>query len=267
MENEKNYHDRIDSYLRNELSEEERLLFEESLRNDPNLREEYLIHRELCAQVDDSCWISDAYEPNEKEVKELEEYFRSDEAERFKSLVEKSKNDYNTQSRKDYKIKWIVPIIAAASVSIIILLQLDLFSKSSEKLYSEYAQWNDLPSLPSRSAGNVLSRGQFLFEQKQYDESFDLFAKYEEENKEISSPILLYLGISALELDKYQQALDSFDKLIKSESIDRSMGYWYKALTYLKMGHKGKAKAALKEIISKPSNFNYEVAKELLSEL
>jgi len=262
------YHDQIDAYLRNELSLEDKALFEQSLGNDSELLMEFKVHQELFAQMDESTWINESFTPDIEEVKEVEIYFRSSEAKKLKDTIAKAQANYKKKSSPSFfKNKLFLPILAAASVAIFVVLYTMNSGDSSQDLYVTYSQWQDIPSLTSRSDESQLAEGQRLFEQKKYSESYALFKEYVEKENEILPPVLIYSGLSALELNKYKEAISYFDRLIDSDTIDQSKGYWYKALVYLKQNKKQNTITVLEEIKTNKSNYKYQEAVELLDKL
>lgn len=266
--NQEKYHDQIDAYLRDELSANERRLFEQSLQSNPELLEEFKVHRELFAVMDESMWVNDVFTPDTEEVKEVTTYFRSEEARKLKETIEKAKANYHkTGSNSILKSKWIIPALIAASLSLFVILYSINFSESPQELYAKHNEWQDMPSLTSRSDEGQLANGQKLFEQKRYDDSFQLFTSHIKEADEILPSVFLYAGVAALELDKYTEAVSYFDQLIDSDAIDQSKGYWYKTLAYLKQGKKEEAIQVLKIIIENKENYNFSKAEILLKKL
>ncbi|WP_299314493.1 tetratricopeptide repeat protein [uncultured Aquimarina sp.] len=261
------YHDQIDAYLRDELSAEDRTLFEQLLQNDPELLKEFKIHEELFAQMDESAWINDSFTPDIEEVKEVENYFRSAEAKELEDTIAKVQTNYQKNNTSFLKNRLFFSILAAASVAIFVVLYTVSSSNSSQDLYAEFNQWKDLPSLTSRSDESQLAKGQQLFEQKKYDESYILFKEYIKGKNKLLPSVLIYSGLSALELDKYTEAISYFDQIINSNTIDQSKGYWYKALVYLKQDQKDAAVKVLEIILKDKQNYNFNKAHNLLKKL
>lgn len=134
-------------------------------------------------------------------------------------------------------------------------------------MYVLYSEWKDLPSLTSRSDENQLAEGQKMFEQKKYQESYNLFKNYIENKDQTLPSLFIYAGLSALELNKYEEAVYYFDSLISSDAVDQSKGYWYKALVYLKQDRKNKAIPMLENILLDEGNYNFDEAKTILKKL
>jgi len=137
-----------------------------------------------------------------------------------------------------------------------------------QELYVDNSNWENLPSLTSRSASKKeLVKGQELFEEGKYADSYSLFKEIMETQDLANSSVLLYLGVSSLELGKYDESISCFDTLIASEAIDSSKGYWYKVLVYLKQDNKPEAIKVLNQILLDKNNYNYQKAKEILKKL
>ncbi|GAA0731690.1 hypothetical protein GCM10009430_44140 [Aquimarina litoralis] len=267
-DNQEKYHDQIDGYLRDELSDKEKTLFEQSLQEDPDLLAEFTIHEELFAQMDESSWGVNINSLDKDEVKEVASYFRSEEVIKLKDTIEKVKANYHRDNETFLvKNKWIIPILIAASISLFIILYSINFSESPQELYAKYSTWQDLPSLTSRSDEDLLAKGQELFEEKNYKESFLLFNHYLKNSDTIIPSVYLYAGVSSLELDKYEEAIFYFDQLINSNAVDQSKGYWYKALSFLKQGKKEAAIKTLNNILENKDNYNFKEAKNVLKKL
>ncbi len=267
-QNRETYHDEIDAYLRDELSLEEKALFKKSLQKNPELLEEFRIHQELFLQVDESGWTHQLFSPDKKEVAELETYFRSEEALKLKNTITKIRTTYNRKNASSFfSNKTIISILVAASIALFVVLFTMNSDDSSEELYAQYSQWEDLPSLTSRSDETQLANGQHLFEENKFEESYNLFTSYNDDNSKIKPSLLIYIGLSALELNKYEEAISYFDQLIQSDAVDQSKGYWYKALAYLKQDKREEAISVLEIIRKNETNYKYITSKELLDKL
>lgn len=266
--NQEKYHDQIDAYLRDELSDKEKTLFEQLLLEDPDLLAEFKIHEELFAHIDEFSWGIHTKSLDTNKVKDVTSYFRSEEARKLKNTIEKAKaNYYKTGGTSVLKSRWIITALIAASLTLFITLYSINFSESPQEIYAKYNTWHDMPSLTSRSDEDLLAKGQELFEQKNYKESFVLFNDYLNKTDTIIPSLFLYVGVSALELDKHEEAIFCFDQLINSNAIDQSKGYWYKALTFLKQGKKEDAVNVLNSILENKDNYNFKEAKIVLQKL
>jgi len=105
-----------------------------------------------------------------------------------------------------------------------------------------------------------LAKGQSLFEEEQYQKALDIFTSFIDTREEIPPSVLIYAGVSAVELDKNEEAISYFDKLISMHVMDQSKEYWYKALVFLKQNRKEEEVTTLEIITQDKNNFNFKKA-------
>lgn len=263
--NQEKYHEQISAYLRDELLPEEKILFEKSLEQDPELLQEFKIHQELFAQVEDNKYIDVPWGYDTEDVRVLATYFRSKEAEKLKKTIQKAQNNFQTPKKTGIWRKNIVfSLLVAASIIVLVLVYTFNSKPSATEMYVKYSKWEDLPSLTSRGTDNKLAQGEQLFVDKKYKESYKIFAAVPQ--KEQQPSVLIYLGICALELNQLDEAFYYFELLKNTDAIDSSKAYWYLALTYLKQNKKEKATSILQELVS-GNHYNNTEARELLDQL
>ncbi|MEW7280541.1 hypothetical protein ABW636_18290 [Aquimarina sp. 2201CG1-2-11] len=268
--NAEKYYNQIDAYLRGALTNEEKAVFEKLLQENTGLRKELSLHKELYAQFDDTDWVGHQFEGKNIDFKNAEAYFRSEEANAFKEVIEKAEENYKNKSQTRFlSTKKIIVLLAAASVALLFVFTTLLSKDTTEELYSQYNDWQDLPSLTSRGNTNTnsLSKGQVLFEEGNYQQANTIFESIVTTEKELPINVLIYAGATALELKNYTEAIGYFDKIIASNAIDHSKGYWYKAMVYLKQGKKEKVIETLEIITQLQNNYKYKEAIELLNKL
>ncbi|MGB3465230.1 MAG: hypothetical protein WBA74_08170, partial [Cyclobacteriaceae bacterium] len=79
---------------------------------------------------------------------------------------------------------------------------------------------------------------------------------------------LAYLGAAYDLSGENEKAISTFDILSDLEnSIDRSKGYWYKLLIYMKSEDLPNSLKTLEIILQDPANYNYDKAVALYKEL
>ncbi len=253
----------IEKFLRGELSEKEHAKFLNRLENDPLFHEKVTLESQLSSFLDDNDWYSLQNE-NPAEVKAYEEIIASDEITELKAIL-KDINAKQQKANTTKRINW--PLYASAAlIALIVSLYLIMRpSVTSEKLYSEYISLSDLPSLVVRSTttNTDLIEAQKLFEAKNYSEALYIFRKNIDQK---NSTVLLYKGISEMQLDKFQEAENTFKALSNSDYIDAEKGYWYRALLNLKRDSIKQVKTLLHTITSN-KYYNSNKALELLKEL
>jgi tetratricopeptide (TPR) repeat protein len=135
-------------------------------------------------------------------------------------------------------------------------------------VYNDYSSWDNLPSFSEKSAVNNDPRLllEKAFNTQQYEDVISLSDSILSNTQTLEPNVLLYQGIAQLELDRFEDAIQTFPNLSKSNALDAHKGYWYIALVYAKQGDQQAFVAALKKVESDPSNFNYPQAVQLLKE-
>jgi len=218
-------------------------------------------------QYNEQDWLFTA---SDSEINPLEDYLKSDGAKEIKTAIKSVNDNYVNVTSSNKKSYFSYLAIAA---SIIVLVGYFMFNSSPNnmELYAQYNDWSNLPSFTTRgdSDNKLLVSGEKAFLDSNYLKAKNYFEEFlnTSEEKNANANALLYYGITNIELGDFTKALESFNKLIASETLDSSKGYWYKALMYLKMDDKASAIKELKIIVTDASNYNYTVAKELLSKL
>lgn len=266
--NQEKYHDQIDAYFRGEFSEQQKISFKKLLNEDSELLQEFLIHKGLYAQFNKEDRIECFFSTNNKELKDIERYYQSDEVHNLKNTINWARVTYRqTEKQKSPNRNLMISLAAAASIVLFIVFYSLNSQNTTQELYAKHSNWENLPSLTSRGEDNDLSMGQLFFEEHKYEQSYDIFKTFKKTKKEVYPSVLIYLGISSLELNKHDEAIFYFDQLINSETIDQSKGYWYKTLIYLKLGRKDDAIQVLEVLITNENNYNHQEASKLLKKL
>lgn len=231
----------IDQYILNKLSEEERIAFEEEMRNDKDLEESVMLrmHIAVAFQRKTEAPVLEALNNIESEGKlrailsKAEDEFQETETQdgRRKNPLERSYEPSHSANKRP-----ILPYIAAAAV-VIALVWFGIQPKySSGNLYADYYSAEYYEPLPSR--GDELSA-----DEKSLYEAVRLM-----ESDTERALILL-------------QSLQTDDTFLLKEDAQ-----WNIALAYLKLEKRSKAKTSLKEIIAGKGEYA-EKAGELLNRL
>ena len=85
-------------------------------------------------------------------------------------------------------------------------------------------------------------------------------------NNSSNSNLYLYLGISQMELNQFEESQKTLNSLINSNLIDSEKGYWFKGLSYLKSNRINEAKIMFQKIIDN-SYYSHLKASEILIKL
>ncbi|CAM1342929.1 tetratricopeptide repeat protein [Tenacibaculum amylolyticum] len=254
----------IEKFLRNEFSESERVKFLERIDTDTVFKKQFLLEQQLFESLDENDW-SFIENIDEKEVKEYEALFRSEEIQVLKKTIEEA----TRENRRNEKGR-IIRIISGVAAAVVLLLFIfkPFSTNNSLQLYAESEIMKGLPSFPERGnneANNDLITGEKLFKEQKYKEAVSLFDAFLLENKDISG-VYIYIAVANIELKDYDRALTVLDSLINSDLIDGEKGYWYKSLLYIKSKQLKKAKKTLQLIIDK-KYYKYKEAIVLLDKM
>lgn len=261
------YH-KIEAYLGGNLSETERLQFEMELEQDPELYGAFEISKAINFHLSET----DTQEVTPKDqayIYELKNFLHSSEAQDIKQKLKAGEAHFRSNQNPATKFKFVWSI--AASLVLFMGIAGYLFfntNPSNLSIYEEYYSENDLPSLVSRGdTSTSLSQGLTAFDRDDYRKAAVEFDRYLTNTLDPDPRVYLYLGASYSELNNTQKALEAFDALIASNSLDASKGLWFKALTLVKADQIPQAREVLVEITTSTSNYNYELALELLGDL
>ncbi len=274
MEFDNSIYDQIEAFISEKMSEDEKRLFESKIQSDNELKKEVDLHRSLKIAINDKKWHLTENVKDNDEFNQIKSIRRSKKYTDIESSIGEAGDQYfeNEMKSKRYKA-WMYYVGAAVAIACIAFF-INYYSgnQSTNALYAEYSNWNDLPSLTVQNENeNILAEGERLFLATEYDKAVIIFSNaLRDISLQGQSPdpyVLSYLGASYLELNDYESALLTFDQLLNSNTIDSSKGYWYKAMVYLKHGNKQKVGEQLKLILQSERNFNFQKAKELCEKL
>lgn len=256
----------IEDYLLGRLSQEEEVAVQKRMSDDIRFRESVLLQQQLLESLSENTW-STVKNVDEKRLKEYEELYKSEEITQLKQVIKQSENDYKKSTSKN-KRPWLYYLSAALIAILITIAILIPKEQNPQELYVDYYDTSDIPSLASRGSGEDASLidAEGYFEEGNYSEALKILIPKTSTNTKSKANVLLYKGISEMELEQFDNAHATFDQLRNSDLIDAPMGTWYKALLYLKMNDSENAKELLMQI-SASSNYKYKEAKELLEKL
>ncbi|WP_396153226.1 tol-pal system YbgF family protein [Flavobacterium sp.] len=230
----------LNKYFEQQLSEEEKVLFESLLQNDSEFAKEV------------------AYQKNVKKAITLNE------RKALKQTLQSFEN--NKKENKNNSQFWYI-----AGVFLLFfggLAWFQFMKDSPEQLYQEYYQSYPnvvAPTVRGDNERNLKSDAFYEYDSGNYQKSLELFSKiYADEEVDYA---LFYQAMSLMELNRYDEAIATFDQFKTSDNNAFSpFVKWYKALSYLKINEKEKAIQLLKEL-SEKENPQQQMAKKLVAEL
>jgi len=244
---------RIDDYLLNRLSDQERIEFEKAILVDSNLKDEFKFRLALKRVID------------EKEEKRIRQELRN---------INAGMEPYNKFSISISKYrKWIVITSVAASLSLLFIAYFQIYlAKSNYKYLSSFysAPHNYyMPTLRSANQNNKFAEiieGMHYYDIQKYEEALEkLQTAYE--NDKTNENLMFYLASSNLLLNNISEAKEIFIKLKNSGNMFYKKHVdWSLSLIYLEEGDIEKAKSLLIRIKNSNNSFS-EKASQLLLEI
>lgn len=257
----------IESYLLGNLSKEDILLIEKRMSEDIRFRESVLLQKELHASLDENDW-SYAKNVAPEKIEAYEKLFKSNETAQLKEAILQAQYDYKKKASTKRR-PWLYYLSAAVVIVVIAISVLLPKNQTPQDLYAAYYTISDIPSLVSRGGeeDSELLNAERYFEDEAYSKALEILTPKATTVIKNKATVLLYKGISEMELGQLEKAHATFDQLIESDLMDAPMGLWYKALLYLKTDDKQNAKIVVLHIQESVSNYKYKEAKELLEKL
>ena len=260
----RDFHEKAEQYLQGAMSSSEAAEFEALLRENQDLQEEFQVisdlHRHFNGDAEAVTVPENAY------TQSIRTILKSKEANDIKKELRRARNTYERDKKNS-----VCTIRIVLSIIFIIMIACTLYfftNQKSEDLYAQYYDPSDLPSMITRSGGDTnVEKAVIAFQNQNFAESLKLLDQSKDTLVQKEIPYLLYYGVASLENGNWTQALTKFDAVINSNSIDRSKGYWFKALVYLKMGDKENAINLLNEIKTHRDYFNHTKARKLLDHI
>jgi len=236
---------RFENYLANELSSEEKTLFEEQLQNDAQFNESFQIYKNW------TVYLENEFDP---ETDKFKENLKSISNQHFETLS-------SSEVQEKGKVIAFKPWYYAVAASVVVFMGM-WFMMQNDPNYSDYNQ-HDTALFMERSVGdNNLKEAQEAFNAKDYKKAVAAFDKI----TDFRDPELqLFYAISLIETNNYTKAQLFLDQLRQGNSVYKHKATWYLALSYLKQDKKEECKSTLKEIPTDAEDF--EKAKELLNKL
>ncbi len=256
----------IERYLSGAMPPDEVVDFEKLVAENPEVKKELNLFKEINQHLSGE---RDDYDiPNSVYTNELRSFLRSEEAKDIQKTIAEIGEEQTVASKRKGRSNMLM---VAASVVIFLFASLGywfLGNPSTDSLYVDYYSQEDLPSIVKRGDdSSSLEKGALAFQDGNHEEAVAYFESYKEAGGDLDPSVFLYLGVAYSKIENIEKSIENFDAIITSNSLDASKGLWFKALAYLKAGQSENAKTILEEIVSNPSHFNSNKAKELLGKL
>lgn len=262
----------LEAYLTDNLSEDEKILFEGEMENDEDLKIKVDLYRETDAILDEQDWELLPTNTSNASINAYKQFLTEEQGQQTKHAILNTADKYFEQrdlSPVSHRSPWLGRAVAAGFFILAVgLTFLFINNQSNYELYQAYSNHQDLPSFVNRDTVTPLSEIERLYRQERYDEAMLLLNEYEKNYADDLNPqVYLYIGNMQMILNQEYQALETFNKLRISKTLDSDKAYWYSAMTYLKLNDTASAIKELEKLIASPSKFKHSEALDLLDKL
>ncbi|HYJ62524.1 MAG TPA: hypothetical protein VEV62_02185 [Parafilimonas sp.] len=222
----------IDSYFQQTMNEDERKVFEKKCEEDEAFAQEVAFYimtrdslREELLQQKQAAW-------------------------RVKSIIDDL--PFIPTLKKSFANRWIT---YAAAACLVLAVSVYFFetNPSPKKLAENYIKTNySNLSLTMDASRDSLQLGIDAYNNKQYDKALRLFKSIEKTDTQ-NSDVKKYAGITYMQKEEYDSALQQFDELSNMKGLFSNSGDFLKAVALMgrnKPGDKDKAKMLLQKVLS-----------------
>jgi hypothetical protein len=201
----------FDQYLQGEMTDEDKLIFEEQMKSDPEMASAFETFKDLNLHLE-------------------HKFGQTDELETFKdNLKGISKKHFKNSKPKVIAFK---PWQYAAAASVAVLFGILFLDQKSNPTFEEYNQPETAFFTERGEANDNLKLAQDAFNAKQYKTAIPLFETILKTDQ--SAEIQYFYGVSLLEENKLQEAETVFTALETGNSIYKNKAIWSLALSKLK---------------------------------
>jgi hypothetical protein len=231
----------FDNYLHDELSQEEKILFENQLKNDTEMASAFEIYKDLNAHLENKLG-------NQTELNSFKE-----------NLKTISKQNFSEQKSNVITFR---PWQYAVAASITIFLGTWLFMQNTNPEYGSYNQHENAYFTERSVSNSNFKNAQEAFNSKKYSDAVMAFEKI----TATKTPELNYFyAIALIETNNYEKAETILKELKSGTSVYTTKAIWYLALSNLKQHKLDDCKQYLKQIPADAEDF--DKAQKLLEAL
>ncbi|MEM9819872.1 MAG: tetratricopeptide repeat protein [Bacteroidota bacterium] len=259
MDRNKEIYEQIDRYLQAQMSEEERLAFEQRIATDPDLASELQLQQDIAGGI------------------------RAHHHQKIKKKLDQIHDELHTDTAPSInKRRWLYPLLAVAAIALLLLLVRQSWSGSKtspEQLYAQFYQSHPV-SLASRSTDvdEQILQIDALYKQRAFQTLLPQIeaklAKIQNDQDttkqtiDVLPKLLLAAGITHLETGQTQKAVDDFQRIIDTnDPFLKDHALWYLALSRLRQKQIEPCRKALQDLTKNQRADHYEEALQLLKAL
>jgi tetratricopeptide (TPR) repeat protein len=230
-------YEKIELYLSGEMSETDAIAFKADIENDKELKE-----------------TVDLYSTLQREYS-LIENSKAGELTLKETLKNTTPNYFTTSKEaKVFSFKKTYKLLAvAASIVVAFLIIKPLVFTNNKNLFDNYYEQEEI-AVQRGETDSILNAIQF-FNKKEYQQSLNLLEPITTYKKE-ANDLILVKGECYLNLNQYDNALQSFEQVAATSSVYKERAVWLVAMCYLKQDKKVACKSSLNTILSTSSFYN-----------
>jgi predicted Zn-dependent protease len=230
---------RFEHYLANEMTSEEKITFENQLKNDSSFSESFTLYKET--------------------TQFLAHKFSKEKAEFNQNLKSIAAQHFTT--KKETKVIAFKPWYYAVAATIVVVIGMWMMMQNDPS-YSDFNQHETAIFVERSDSNENLRLAQEAFNRKDYPKAVEAFDKIQDVRK---PELQFFYAISLIETNNYAKAELFLDQLRSGNSVYKDRATWYLALSYLKQDKREDCKLMLNEIPSGAED--YDKAQQLLKEL
>ncbi len=240
----------IIEYIYNDMSVEDRKIFEKRLDEDPWLMDQYKRHLAMVENLK----ISSVLDEIENDPFKDEAHLLAEEAlekHRVSTTEESVVQDHPARN-----IIKILPWLALAAVLLIGLFIKPLFQPTGDKLFNRFYEPFYSASFTYRGTDDTRKKVEGIqsYMNKDFKASIKIFQDLKEDEI-FTAETSFFLGLSYLAEGDYKKAEITFREHLDTYSGLDPEVKWYLGLTYLKLGEDDKAKRLFEELSDFPGSF------------
>ncbi|MEC3905865.1 hypothetical protein VOI54_02425 [Tamlana sp. 2201CG12-4] len=239
----------FESYLSNELSEDEVAAFELRLKTEPEFNQAFNTYKELHAFLEHKFGNEDASNAFQENLKKISTgYFNED-----------GKTTDFKQAPKTFSF-----IKYAIAACIVVLFGIFTFNQFSGPSYSDYAEYETISLIVRGEENDMLKVAEQAFNSGHYEKANVAFQDLLSIDKD-NSELKFYYAVTNIELNNYKIADNLLDNLSKENSIYKNKALWFLALSKLKQENHEACQEILRTIPQEADD--YEQAQKLIRRL
>lgn len=245
MNNKLLYSEAIDNYLDGNITESDRVRFDQDLNKSAKLQAELELERNCRIAISDLDMLD------------------------FRSKLMDSQKRYNeVNSQRGRLVKFTRKYWAAAAVILLLLVSGLVFivqpgQYTSERLFKMYYKTGDAVGISRSGNGNIVE-AVIKYHEKDYTAAIKLFDEILQADPS-NFAVRYYCGISYIETGNYDNAIKMLESVLEqNDNLYIEYAQWYCSLAYLAKGDNVLAEAGFKAIASNPDHYYKDQAHSIL---